>query len=86
MAAPDPVTETPAPPAKQRARRQKVNVSIHPDTIARLDDLCGRFTVTRGVVLDRVVHSLWVETKTGVSHCAHGAKCAWNKGDVPDVF
>lgn len=68
------------------ARRQKVNVSIHPSTLSALTDLAVKFAVSRGVILDRAVAAIHAEVLTGTCHCAHNRPCPHSRGDVPEML
>lgn len=68
------------------ARRLKVNVSLHPQTISDLTDLAVKFAVSRGVVLDRAVSAIHAEVETGTCHCAHNRACPHARNDVPTML
>lgn len=70
----------------QRARRRRVTISIHPDTDKRLAELCLKFGLARGVVIDRCVDSLSRSIRSGVRYCSHGPRCTHNLTDLPEVL
>lgn len=69
-----------------RARRQKVNLCLHPTTMDDLLQLALRFAVPRGVIVDRAVNALGNEIRTGTCHCAHNRPCPHNRQDVPGML
>lgn len=77
-------TATPAP--KRVAKRVRLTVGLHPDTDARLAELCARFRLPRGQVIDRLVDALGRAYQTGKQHCVTGAECPHNRTDLPGVL
>lgn len=70
----------------QRARRRRVTISIHPDTDKRLAELCLKYGLPRGVLVDRTIDALSRSIATGIRYCAHGPRCTHNLGDLPEVL
>jgi hypothetical protein len=82
-----PMTKDAAPSGRYSgARRQKVNVSLHPQTLDALTKLALRFAVSRGVVLDRATMAIAQEFETGQCHCAHNRPCPHSRTDVPGML
>lgn len=67
-------------------KRVRLTISVHPDTDKRLTNLCLKFGLPRGVVVDRTVDALSRSVATGVRYCAHGPRCVHNLTDLPDVL
>ena len=80
-----PVTGFQAGPATFR-RRQHMALTCHQDTLDRLDVLCGRWSTTRGRVVDRLVEILSRAYECGTLHCIHGQPCQLNRKDLPGIF
>jgi hypothetical protein len=80
-----PVTGFQPGPATFR-RRQHMALTCHQDTLDRLDVLCGRWSTTRGRVVDRLVEILSRAYESGVLHCIHGQPCQLNRKDLPGIF
>lgn len=74
------------PALRSRRLRIKLNVTLHPDTVDRLDVLCDRYKLARGAIIDRVVYALAQEHETGTCHCAHGTKCPTGHRDIPAIL
>lgn len=72
----------------RRPHRIRVHlaVTVHQDTVDRLEELCGRFASTRGRVIDRVIEVLHTAYTSGTVHCIHGQPCSINRKDLPQVF
>jgi len=79
-----PPPQTPAP--RSRRLRIKLNVTLHPDTVDRLDTLCIQYRLARGAIIDRVIYALDQEHVTGTCHCAHGSKCPTGHRDIPSIL
>jgi hypothetical protein len=61
-------------------------MTVHPDTATRLDELCARFRLHRGQVIDKLVSALDSMYRHGVYHCCNGQPCSVNRRDVPDIL
>lgn len=75
-------------PARLPPNRIRIHmaITVHQDTIARMDALCGRFSTTRGRVVDRLVEMLARSYESGKVHCIHGQPCQIGRVDLPEVF
>lgn len=78
--------ETPTEGRFKTHRRQKVNLSLHPQTIAALTDLAVKFSLPRGVIVDRASMAIWQQYDTGTCHCAHNRPCPHSRTDVPRML
>ena len=67
-------------------RRQYLNLTVHPDTLVRLDSLCSRFALPRGQVVDKMVVALWTAFDQGVMTCCTGEVCRIGRKDLPPVL
>lgn len=67
-------------------RRQHLALTCHLETIAKLDQLCVRFSSTRGRVVDRLVETLHRAYASGNLVCIHGQPCQIGRKDLPEVF
>jgi len=83
---PDPTQEDLARSRFRLRKRIRLTVSVHPDTDTRLADLCQRFTLPRGQVIDRLVDAMARAYQTGKQHCVTGAECPHNRADLPAVL
>jgi hypothetical protein len=70
----------------RRLRRVKMGLSVHPDTVDRLAALGMRFSLSRGMIVDRLVLAMANEYKSGYCHCAHGERCRFDRTEVPEVL
>lgn len=70
----------------QSRKRVRLTISVHPDTDIALVDLCRRFTLPRGQVIDRMVDAMFRAYDTGTNHCVTGAQCPHNRKDLPAVL
>jgi len=61
-------------------------MTVHPDTIERLDELAARFESHRGQVIDRVVWVLHQSYTAGKVHCIDGRACIVNRTDLPAIM
>jgi len=67
-------------------KRRRLTISVHPDTDKRLVELCMKYGLARGVVVDRCVDALSRSVASGVRYCAHGPRCTHNLTDLPEVL
>lgn len=70
----------------RRLRRVKMGLSVHPDTVDRLAALGMRFSLSRGMIVDRLVLAMANEYRTGYCHCAHGERCRFDRTEIPEVL
>ncbi|GAH48012.1 unnamed protein product [marine sediment metagenome] len=69
-----------------KRKRPQLTMTVHPDTINRLNLLCDRFRQSRGQVVDRLVLLLDKQYSDNKVYCMTGEPCRWNRVDVPDIF
>lgn len=70
----------------KHVKRQRLTISVHPDTDRRLSELCRRYGLARGVIVDRTVDALSRSVESGVRYCSHGPRCVHNLTDLPEVL
>lgn len=73
-------------PTTGRRLRPQIAMTVHPDTVDRMESLCARFKQSRGQLFDRMVLVLYNQYETGRVHCMTGEPCRFNRTDVPDIF
>lgn len=75
-----------APATTGRRLRPQVTMTVHPDTVDRMNELCDRFRLPRGQLVDRLVLTLHNQYAKGVVFCATGEPCRVNRTDVPQIL
>ena len=80
---PEPLT---VQPRTVNRRRIHMAITVHPETVDRLDTLCAQFASTRGRVIDKVIDVLARSYSTGTLHCVHGQPCQIGRKDLPAVM
>jgi len=73
-------------PQSVTRHRVHVGMTLHPDTVTRLDALATRFRVGRGVIVDKMANVVERMYASGKLHCAHGQVCQIGRTDVPEVL
>lgn len=66
--------------------RPQITMTVHPDTVARLNYLCDRYKIPRGRLVDRLVLILHQQATSGRVYCMTGEACRFNRTDVPEIF
>jgi len=74
------------PGVTPEARRYHMPVTVAQGTIGRMDELCARFSTTRGRLIDKLVEVLHRSYVKGRVYCVHGDNCRIDRTDLPDVF
>ena len=69
-----------------RRLRPQITLTVHPDTVDRMAQLCDRFKVARGPLIDRLVLILHKQYADGRVYCLTGEACRFNRTDVPEIF
>lgn len=69
-----------------RRLRPQVTMTVHPDTVDRMRDLCDRFRLPRGQVVDKLVAALHGQYQNKTMYCASGGPCRVGRTDVPDIL
>jgi len=67
-------------------QRQRIQLTVHPRTVVRLEELCERFATHKGRVVDKLVECLSQAYATGKQHCISGKACKIDLTDLPEVF
>jgi hypothetical protein len=67
-------------------RRQHLSITVHPDTLDRLDRLTSKFALPRGQVLDKLVVALSTAMDGGSLTCVTGEVCRFGRKDLPQVL
>lgn len=67
-------------------RRQHVSMTVHPQTLDRLDVICSKFALPRGQVLDKLVVALSTALEQGTMTCVNGELCRIGRKDLPAVL
>lgn len=75
--------ESQAAPIRQR---QRIQLTVHPRTVVRLEELCDRFATHKGRIVDKLVECLDQAYKTHKQHCISGKPCKVDLTDLPEVF
>lgn len=73
-------------PKTGKRRRPQISMTVHPDTVTRLDRLCDRFHGSRGALVDRMTLILDKQYTDGKVYCMTGEQCRYQRTDVPDIF
>ena len=73
-------------PTTGRRGRPQIAMTVHPDTVTRMSELCARFALPRGQLVDKLVLALHNQYARGVVFCVNGQPCAVNRTDVPAIF
>ena len=68
-------------PTTGRRVRPQIAMTVHPDTVIRMSELCAR-----GQLVDKLVLALHNQYARGVVFCVTGQPCAVNRTDVPAIF
>jgi hypothetical protein len=67
-------------------RRQRVTVTLHPQTVLDLEALSEKYKVPWGRLIDRFVASASQAVKAGKQYCIFGGQCPIGKSDIPEVL
>lgn len=66
--------------------RPQISATVHPDTVDRMMELCERFKMSRGALIDRLVLTLSRQYVDSRVYCMTGEPCRFNRVDVPPIF
>jgi len=66
--------------------RVQLGMTVHPDTVTRMDELTARFKMSRGAMVDRLILFLSRQYVDGKVYCLTGEPCRFNRTDVPPIF
>jgi hypothetical protein len=67
-------------------QRQRIQLTVHPRTVVRLESLCDKFATNKGRIVDKLIECLDQAYKTGRQHCISGKPCKVDLTDLPEVF
>jgi hypothetical protein len=67
-------------------KRLRLQLTVHPLTDQRLNDLCEKFATNKGRLVDKLVECLSAAYATGRQHCITGKPCKVDLTDLPQVF
>lgn len=67
-------------------QRQRIQLTVHPRTVVRLEELCVRFATNKGRIVDKLIECLDAAYRTGRQHCISGKPCKVDLTDLPEVF
>jgi hypothetical protein len=67
-------------------RRQRIQLTVHPQTDVLLLELCERFATNKGRLVDKLVECLSCAYKSGRQRCVTGAACKLDLTDLPQVY
>jgi len=73
-------------PLPDGARRIHMPITVAQGTISRMDELCSRFSTTRGRLIDKLIEVLSRSYQRQKVYCIHGESCRIDRQDLPDVF
>jgi hypothetical protein len=83
----NPATNSGTPePLYKTHRRQRLTITLHPQTVLYLDELCNRYKVPFGRLIDRLVATCHQAVSSGTQYCILGGKCPISKTDIPEVL
>jgi hypothetical protein len=78
--------ETECVPKRPRRIRVSIGMTVHPDTIARFERICGAFKLPRGQVVDKLTVALDTAITSGKLTCINGEVCRMGRTDIPPVL
>jgi hypothetical protein len=67
-------------------RRQRVTVTLHPQTVLDLEFLSDKYKVPWGRLIDKFVATASLGVKAGKQYCIFGGQCPIGKSDIPEVI
>lgn len=73
-------------PVTGRRLRPQITMTVHPDTVSRMNVLCDRFKQSRGQVLDRLILILHRQYEDSQVMCMTGEVCRIGRRDPPEIF
>ncbi len=77
------VWATPGPVARNRLH---CTLTVHPETLPRLDAMVRLFESSRGRIFDKLVLTLYKAYTTKKVHCIHGEMCKIGREDLPEIL
>lgn len=67
-------------------KRVRLQLTVHPLTDTRLEELCATFASNKGRVVDKLVECLAAAYRGRKQYCITGRPCKIELTDLPDVF
>lgn len=67
-------------------KRVRLQLTVHPLTDQRLDELASKFASNKGRLVDKLVECLSAAYATGRQHCISGKPCKVDLTDLPTVY
>jgi hypothetical protein len=67
-------------------KRVRLQLTVHPLTDQRLEELAAQFASNKGRLVDKLVECLHAAYKTGRQHCISGKPCKVDLTDLPTVY
>jgi hypothetical protein len=67
-------------------QRQRIQLTVHPRTVVRLEALCEKFATNKGRIVDKLVECLDQAYRTGRQYCISGKPCKVDLTDLPEVY
>ena len=67
-------------------RRVRLQVTVHPMTDARMEQLTERFATSKGRLIDKLVECLAASYANGKQNCVTGRPCKIELTDLPSVY
>jgi hypothetical protein len=67
-------------------QRQRIQLTVHPRTVVRLEAMCLKFATNKGRIVDKLIECLDQAYRTGRQHCISGKPCKVDLTDLPEVF
>lgn len=80
------MTDSGTATGQEKRLRPQISATVHPDTVERMRELCGKFKMSRGALIDRLVQVLARQYKDARVYCMTGEPCRFNRVDVPEIF
>jgi hypothetical protein len=71
---------------KVTRRRAHLTMTVHPDTLVRLDMASSKYALPRGQIVDKLVHALGTCIEQQTLTCVTGEVCRVGRRDVPQVL
>lgn len=66
--------------------RVGIGITVHPDTVTRFDEVCDKFNLPRGQVVDKLILALHTCIKQDKLTCVNGEVCRFGRVDVPPIL
>jgi len=67
-------------------RRQRLTITLHPQTVLNLEKLTDIYKIPYGRLIDALVSRAMMAVDQRTQYCVLGGKCPINKQDIPEVI